>query len=578
MRRSSCWRSFFGVLALAVPGTGCTGTEETATAVTIQEERAGTGGQVGIDLLVTNGPRAVSCQDGSLHVSLSASQSGSAGPFTRIDNNNVVAQCATGAADVAIVVDNSGSEHSKLDELKAGSKLLIDSVLAAGGRASLVRVSTQSQVVQGLTDQPALLTKATDKLHIANGWTALWDGIRMGNETLGGNLEAAPGSFSDVRQFCTASRKLAIVAFTDGRDNNSSDELAASYNRAKYPGDGLATTVADLAKMRVDHILTPIYPVGIGEEVDEPSLRALAGATGGRYRRLEDVTQVSEAFADISDYFGSTHQVCADLPWSVCGDVTLKMDWSWTGNDNARLSGTRISTVHVPCETQRGTGRSATIALTMSNPGIDRAVAGRLAANAVDWVAPKPSPSVLVVLDDGHHGESVGDAAYVRDLLVERGYNVKLVDERRNGLVPADVNGYDVVWFSNPGYPWDDVRSVDTLVGFLENGGGVVAQGDDITGSMGNSFSVARLTHLEFQDNGTSTCSLRTDNNAGASFRVELGSGHPLLEGIENTSFLYGDDIDLSAPTDTGEQILGSATLPEGRCNSWRPVISAFAP
>lgn len=571
------WR-IGGVLLAASIGSGCVGSDAPDTAITVQEERAGAGGQVGLDLLVTNGARAVSCGDGSLRVSLSASQTGAAGPFVRIDNSSVVAQCASGAADVAIVVDNSGSEQRKIDELKAGSKLLFDSVIAAGGRASLVRVSTQSQVLQELTDQPALLAAAADKLHVANGWTALWDGIRMGNETLGGDLESAPVSTGDVHHFCTASRKLAVVAFTDGRDNNSADEQAASYDQVKYPGDGIATSVDDLAKLRVDHISTPVYTVGIGRDVDEPSLMALSEATGGRYRRLTDLSHVTEAFADISDYFGSTHQVCGDLPWSVCGDITLQMDWSWTGNDGSQLSGTRTSSVHVPCEAQRGRGREATIVLTMSNPGISRSLASRLAGNAVDWVAPKSSPSVLVVLDDGHHGESVGDAAYVRDLLVERGYAATLVNERRGGILPADVAGYDVVWFTNPGYPWDDVRSVDTLAGFASAGGGVIAQGDDITWSLGRSFSLSRLTHLRFEGDGRVTCGSRTFNNAGSSFQVNLGSGHPLLEGIENATFMYGDDIDMSVPIGQGEQILGLANLPGGRCRNERPVISAFAP
>lgn len=570
--------SMRGVLALVTIWTGCIVSADGETSVTVQEERAGAGGQVGIDVLITNGARAVSCGDGSLRVSISASQSGSQGPWMRIDSANIVAQCASGAADVAIVVDNSGSEQRKIDELKTGSKQLFESVLAAGGRASLVRVSTQSEVLQPLTDSPALLTAAADKLHVSNGWTALWDGIRMGNETLGGDVESAPISVGDVHHFCTASRKLAVVAFTDGRDNNSADEHAATYDRIKYPGDGIATSVTDLAKMRVDHISTPIYTVGIGRDVDESSLIALSAASGGRYRRLEDLSQVTEAFGDISNYFGSTHQVCADLPWSVCGDVSLNMDWSWTGNDGTRLSGTRTSSIHVPCDAQRGRGREATIVLTMSNPGIDRGLAGRLAANAVDWVAPKSSPSVLVVLDDGHHGESVGDAAYVRDLLTERGYAATLVDERRGGLLPADVAGYDVVWFTNPGYPWDDVRSVDTLAAFANAGGGVVAQGDDITWSLGRSFSLSRLTHLRFEGDGRVTCGARTYNNTGASFQVGLEAGHPLLEGIEHASFLYGDDIDLTAPTGTGEQILGSASLPNGRCRSWRPVVSAFAP
>ena len=546
--------------------------------MTVQESRAGAGGQIGIDLLVTSGASAVPCDVTSLAVSVSASLNGEAGPFTPIHDSNIVVQCASGAADVAVVVDNSGSEHGKLDALKAGAGQLIERVVSTGGRASLVRVSTNSSIKAPLTSDGPALAAAVDALFIRRGWTSLWDGIRMGNETLGGDLEPVPASVGDIRQFCGASRKLAIVAFTDGHDNNSADENADSYDYADYPGDGLATTLDDLLKLRVDHITTPIYTIGLGHDIDEVGLAALANASGGRYRRLTDPAMIEEAFADISDYFGSTHQICADLPWSACGDVTLQTDWTWTGAGGATLSGINQSTVHVPCEAARGSGRSAAIVLTMSNPGIDRATARRLAANAVDWVAPRSTPAVLVVLDDGHHNEFVGDAAYVRDLLGESGYAATLADEPANGLRPSDVAGYDVVWFTNPGYPWNDVRSVDTLEGFLANGGGVVVQGDDITQSMGNSFSVSSLTHLKFQHNGTSTCDVQTDNNEGASLQVDLGAGHPLLEGIEHARFFYGDDVDQSVPVGTAAQVLGHATFARGACTASRPVLTAFDP
>jgi hypothetical protein len=569
-----------GWCLLAVAVLGCSSPHEPATTSTVQEERAGAGGQIGLDLLITRDGEAVPCDAGALVATVRASRDGAAGPFTPLDGASVVVQCASGAADVAIVVDNSGSQAGKLEALRAGVSHLTASVLDAGGRASLTRVSTNAEVMAPLTDDAAALAAATDALYVNRGWTALWDGIRLGNETLGGVVEHDPTPAGDVRAFCEASRKLAIVAFTDGRDNNSGEEQASSYDLDDYPGDGFATTLTDLGKLRVDHISTPIYTIGLGDPdvIDDEGLEALAEGSGARHRRLDDLAEIEAAFADISEYFGSTHQVCADLPWSTCGDVTLEIAWTWTGDDGTVISGTKLSEVHVPCETQRGTGRQATIVVTMGNPGISRATASRLAANAVDWVSPVDAPSVLVVLDDGHHGESAGDAAYVRTLLAERGYDVTLVTERSGGLKPSDVADHDVVWFSNPGYPFDDARSVRTLLGFLADGGGVVAQGDDITTALGKGFDVATLTHLAYEHNGVTTCGQRTDNNAGATLAVTLGEGHPLLEGLEGATFGYGDDIDQSSPTGTGEVILGEARLSSGACTAVRPVVSAYAP
>lgn len=543
---------------------------------TAQEPRAGLGGNVGFDLVVTDGDGApVTCDGGQLDVTMRASQLGTAGPFTPIPNRNIVVQCASGAADVAIVVDNSGSEAGHLPQLQAATKALVASVTAAGGRASLVRVSTNNEVMAPLTDDREVLESAIDELYVANGWTALWDGVRLGNETLGGEL-AVPPPATDVRSFCTDSRKVAIVAFTDGQDNNSADQ--ADYDHDKYPGDGLATTTDDLASLSVGRVTTPIHTIGMGRNVDDDALRSVAQANGGAYHHADDADALPGVFDDIAGSFGASHQVCADLPWSVCGDVDVETRWTWTGVDGRVLRGTTHTTLSVPCEEARSPGRSATIVLTMSNAGIDRDTASRLAANAVDWVAPVAQPSVLVVLDDGHHGEFVGDAAYVRDLLAERGYDVDLINERAGGITPADVAGYDVVWFSNPGYPWDDARSVDTLRGVLAAGGGVIAQGDDITWSMGRSFDVSALTHLTPGHNGTDACGTWTDNNAGAMLEVELGEGHPLLEGIEHMSFLYGDDIDVSTPVGGGELVLGDATLAGGSCAETRPVLTVYQP
>jgi hypothetical protein len=561
---------------LATLGSGCGSGDEDRMAITVQEERGGAGGQVGFDLLVTTGSKAIPCGHGTLEVSMTASQNG--GPPVPIDTSNIVVQCAKGTADVAIVVDNSGSEQGKVPTLKAGAQYMVDSILNGGGRASLTRVSTNSAIKQGLTDEASSLGAAVDDQYVNDGWTSIWDGIRMGNETLGGQIEPLHVK-SDVKRFCESSRKRGVVAFTDGFDNNSSDEKAPVIDTTMYPGDGINTTPADLAKLKVDHVTTPIYAVGVGHQIDQANLAMIAASTGGTYRQIDDPSQIPAAFADISEYFNSTYQVCADLPEPTCGDVTIVLTWTWTGEDGTVLSGTKTSSVNVPCDPKPCTGREATIVLTLSDPGIPRATAGRLAANAVNYVAPRSSPKVLVVLDDGHHGEAVGDAAYVRSLLAERGYNVTLINERSGGLLPSDIAGYDVVWFSNPGYPWDDVRSVDTLKAFLASGGGVVAQGDDITQSMGNSFNVSSLTHLAFQHNGTTTCDVPTDNNQGDSLSVSFSPAHPLTAGIEQATFLYGDDIDQSSPTNTGEVVVGRGTYDDGKkCTASRPVLSGYQP
>jgi hypothetical protein len=44
-----------------------------------------------------------------------------------------------------------------------------------------------------------------------------------------------------------------------------------------------------------------------------------------------------------------------------------------------------------------------------------------------------------------------------------------------------DIKDYDLVWFSNPGYPPDDSSSLLALLQYYEAGNPNVIQGDDMT-------------------------------------------------------------------------------------------------
>jgi hypothetical protein len=146
------------------------------------------------------------------------------------------------------------------------------------------------------------------------------------------------------------------------------------------------------------------------------------------------------------------------------------------------------------------------------------------------------------------------------------------------------LDGFDVVWFSNPGYPMDDQASFDTLRAALGRGMGVVVQGDDIAWSMGHAFDMSPLTHLTFVDNGTDACGHSSDNNVGeATFDVHYAASHPMIGALGGTSFLYGNDIDNSTPRNEGEEVLAwggvvNRSTGESFCDARRPVVVAYDP
>lgn len=221
-------------------------------------------------------------------------------------------------------------------------------------------------------------------------------------------------------------------------------------------------------------------------------------------------------------------------------------------------------------------GRSAVVLLTMSNPRTPEVVAENIIQTTVAYLSSGIQPRVLVVRDDNHHNEFKTDVDYISEVLRDAGYEVDQLDEPSNGLQMEDVEHYDVVWFSNPGWPVDDRASMETLDAFRARGGGFVLSGDDITGN--GSVNMTQYTFMQFQSNGTSTCGKRTDNNAGESYRVEFEeTDHLLASGLDGVSFLYGDDLDHSIPVGDGEQVLAWATLdgyPD--CDVRIPVVLAL--
>lgn len=525
-----------------------------------------------------SGP-AIDCNEGQLSVEVE--MKGARGRYEKVSRQRIQVRCKGSVGpDVALVVDNSGSESGTLADVREASERLLDWVERANGRASLVRVSTEPSVLQPLTADTGEARAALSELHVSNGWTALYDGIRVGNETLGDAELAEDGrAVGSQTEFCELEPQRAIVVFTDGRDNNSSDENATE----NYPGDGIHTSFEDLLRLETRGVATPIYSVGLGDEVDHDALAELAEQSGGKHHRTTSRGAVTEVFQHIASYGGPRFRVCAELPTTSCGSHEVRLQYRWDGSGRS-ISGSRESHVNVACPAAPALGKSATVLLTLSDPNIEARDARELVRRTTEWVSPVAAPRVLVVLDDNHHGEAAGDAAYVAAALGRANIRYELMDEPEHGLLASALDGFDVVWFSNPGYPMDDAGTFQTLQAALGRGMGVVLQGDDMAWSFGHSFDMSPLTHLRFEDNGTTACGLHTDNNAGdGRFQVQAIQSHPMLGSLGGRSFFYGDDIDLTEPQNSGETVLawGSVMNRGGRapaCDTRVPVVVAYDP
>jgi len=194
--------------------------------------------------------------------------------------------------EVTLVADNSGSEDGYLDPMQAAVGAFGHAILDGAGpdQVGLVRVSTQSGVALELTGDEAAWDAAVGDLFISNGWTALWDGIRMGNEVLEDGTEVSAGGGLEV---CLSQARRSVVVFTDGQENNSADEHPTSY-----AGDGIDTSFDDLTAMSVLGVPTPVYTVGIGTGVDSEQLSALALESGGETRAIDAYDELQTALTD----------------------------------------------------------------------------------------------------------------------------------------------------------------------------------------------------------------------------------------------------------------------------------------
>ena len=223
--------------------------------------------------------------------------------------------------------------------------------------------------------------------------------------------------------------------------------------------------------------------------------------------------------------------------------------------------------------------------MTLDNdPGLMEADAKTLIANSVAWLTEgvAPPPAVLVVLDDNHHGEDWQDGEFVYGHLQSLGVLADYILEPTTGLLPTDVEGYDLVWFVNPGYEMDDLDTHTTLTRYRQEGGALMLQGDDIARFRANPQFMEPLTYLSWQGNGTIACGAQIDNNNYDSYAVsvapEYATNHPMLAGLEQLEFKYGNDIDLTRALNKGEQVLAWAEYETQSCVVRTPAIVALDP
>lgn len=510
--------------------------------------------------------RALSCRDMQLKVKVEYAQGGLDGVFHTLPDQFVEVSCDDDTPfNLGIVVDNSGSQLEALEAIKKGAHRLAQDVISAGGEVSLTRVSTQASSLVGLSDDADVFADALSKTHVNRGWTALYDGIRMASEGLGARAveESVKGS-----KTCRRSRRTAIAVFTDGADNNSADE------KNDKNSDGINTSIDDLIDTEHLGSKVPVYTIGMGDKVNVEVLNKLAKETGGMFLSIDDHHVVGQAFQRISDALQESVEVCADLPTN-CGPLGVRVTYTYKKGQETVTEQESYET-EVTCPAPPPKGRVVTVMMGLSDPSLPEAFRRQLVTQSMDWVAQSRDKRVLLVLDDHHHNEHRGEIEILKGDLESAGYHVNAIKERKKGLHHKDLAGYELVWFTNPGYPVDDLRSVAMLRAFVGAGGGVVISGDDMSRAAGNGFEMSPLTGLKYRANGVVSCGVRTNNGSKMGFSLQSSEvAHPITAGLDATDVVYRNDIDHSTALPGASEVLVWGRVKNGSCEVNTPVVIA---
>jgi Ca-activated chloride channel family protein len=306
----------------------------------------------------------------------------------RTQSASVVVSGESAPIALALVLDTSGSMVGRpLADAKAAMGQLIRS-LGANDQSAVLTFNNRVTVGQPLTTNKDALVAATDAA-VAAGDTAIFDAIVRAADV----LAAAPPQ-----------ARRAIVLLTDGIDTASTLSLRVASERVQAEG-------------------YPVYVIGLGTNLDRPTLQALADASrGGQAFVAPTSAQLSSIYAGLSE--------------KILAQYTL----SYHSNVRTVAEGTALTvTVQI---TRAGSilGSTSTTFIVPPGHGITASAPATLAPVA-------PDPVVVVQRAAGPYGPEVaallGTASALSLLLwvfvISTSYSVQALERRRVGELVASA-------------------------------------------------------------------------------------------------------------------------------------------
>jgi len=178
----------------------------------------------------------------------------------------ITVELSTSSVYASLALDYSGSmEPAALEALEIAATGFVEELMLPGDHGEIIKFANGIEIMQEYTDDKTSLINAINLSdNLDPNATSLYDAIYQAIS----DTAEQPGS-------------KAVVAMSDGRDTNSQKSATAVIDHAVSNG-------------------VPVFTIGLGDEIDEDVLIAIATQTGGIYYYAptpEDLATIYEKIA-----------------------------------------------------------------------------------------------------------------------------------------------------------------------------------------------------------------------------------------------------------------------------------------
>jgi VWFA-related protein len=175
-----------------------------------------------------------------------------------------------------LALDTSGSMKKRLPEAQAAAKSFIDSL----SPEDKVQVIAFARAVKPLSmEGNREAAKAAISNTVARGDTALYDAL-----------------YASVDSLRNKAGRKAVTVLSDGADDNGS-------------GKPLSKHSLDQVLTEAQEVNVPIFALGVGTEIDEPTLKRLAESTGGIFLLAPQPSELKALYARISEQLAGQYNI-----------------------------------------------------------------------------------------------------------------------------------------------------------------------------------------------------------------------------------------------------------------------------